>query len=347
VGQIKVKLVEKVEYGYLSMMNYLSDIAIDFDLTQGANVESLPKTAETADNGRAAVTVNTLNGGEGTVRASLKNKPSQFLDLLIRVGDVGQPNNPTQPPFDDIDDDLYVVTLGPNRTKIDLENTFIATYSRACASSTVSIRLKGHTETIERDLPITIKDSIYGTIEKPLTFPEKGTYMFDFRMTDAKGRVYEDTRELKVVDDESSLKVFRLSEPPYYEDKTFSLIATFTKAPKEIDMTVTDEAGKSHKPEMRSQNDRMDWEGFFTPGETGGYTAHLDYVDGGDGKRYSERFTIQVARYYGEGGDVIVERSGGGGGCAVPSNGLLLLMCLYLLLFNRWRGLHKGGLKTQ
>jgi hypothetical protein len=124
--------------------------------------------------------------------------------------------------------------------------------------------------------------------------------------TNARGRTYEDTKELKVTDNDSSLKAFRMSDLPYYEDKTLSLTATFTKAPKEIDMTLTNEAGKSHRPEMRSRNERLEWEGYFTPDGHGYYTARLDYTDGGDGKNYSEHFTIHVTQYYGEGGDVIV-----------------------------------------
>lgn len=323
-GPIKVKLVEKVKNEALSMTNYLGEIPIQFTLQEGDGLESFSKIAHTADNGRAFVTVDTPESGDSVVRAALKNKPSLFLDLLVRVG---YANGNNAPPAND--EDMYVVLLDPNRVKVSTENTHIATYSRACASSTVSIRLKGHAETIERDLPVTISGLIYGTIGKKLIFPQVGTYVFDFKMTDSRGRHYEDTKELKVAD-ATTLKVFRLSQPPYYEDKTFSLVALFDKAPKEIDMTLTDEAGTVYKPVMHSQNNRLEWEGFITSRKTGYYTARLDYVDAADGKSYSEYFTMHVAKYYGEGAGSV---SSGGGGCEAVRAGALWIFLGCSILF--------------
>ena len=336
-GSIKVKLLEKLNTSYLSATNYLADIPVEFNLTAGNSLSGLPKTSETADNGRAFVLADTLDSGDSTVRVSVRGKPSVFLDLLIRVGSVagGGPggSDPTIPDDTEEDEDLYVVVLDPNNTKTDIANAHIATYSRACVSSTVSIRKKGYKEYIEQNIPVTIKNSIYGTIEKVLSFSQKGSYMFDFKMTDSKGRTYEDTKELKVTD--MSLKVFRLSEPPYYEDKTLSLIAMFTKAPREIDMTVIGENDREYKPEMRSQNERLDWEGFFTPAKPGSYKARLEYVDGSNGTMYSEHFTIQVTEYYGDGGTTIIESGGGsGGGCRVSNLNVFPSFFLALIFVN-------------
>ena len=329
-GSIKVKLVEKIETGSDRVTNCLKDVKIRFELMQGNNLGRLPQVRATEDNGRAFVVVDTLEGGDGTVRASVANRPSQYLDLSIRLRRPGQ----GEPTPQDGEDDLYVVALSPNRTKNNVENTYVATYSRPCAYSTVSIRRKGRPEEVEKELPIAISDSVRGTISKRLTFAEKGSYIFGFRMTDPAGRSYEDSKEVRVSD--ASLKVFRLSDPPYYQDKTLSMIAVFTKAPRAVDMTLTDEDGREFKPDIRYSDDRLEWEGLAVLSKPGYYAARLDYTDGGDGTPRSERYTIRVAEYYGEGRDTMVMERGSGCnalyGAVVP----FLLVCL--LLFGRSGG---------
>lgn len=329
-GSIKVKLVEKIETGSDSVTNCLKDVKIRFELMQGSNLGRLPQVRATEDNGRAFAVVDTLEGGDGMVRASVANRPSQYLDLSIRLRRPGQ----GEPTPQDGEDDLYVVALSPNRTKNNVENTYVATYSRPCAYSTVSIRRKGRPEEVEKELPIAISDSVRGTISKRLTFAEKGSYIFGFRMTDPAGRSYEDSKEVRVSD--ASLKVFRLSDPPYYQDKTLSMIAVFTKAPRAVDMTLTDEDGREFKPDIRYSDDRLEWEGLAVLSKPGYYAARLDYTDGGDGTPRSERYTIRVAEYYGEGRDTMVMERGSGCnalyGAVVP----FLLVCL--LLFDRSGG---------
>ena len=322
-GSIKIKLVETVNASGLSVTNYLAGIPVNFDLKSGVGLENLPKTVDTADNGRAFVTVDTLSAGDSTVRVSLKDRPSLFLDLLVRLGDYGDGGETP------VEDDLYVVTLDPSKTRANEENTHVATFSRTCASSTVSVRRKGQTELLESDLPVTITNSVYGTVGKKLCFPEKGSYMFDFKMTDAAGRTYNDTKEIKVAAT-GSLKVFRLSPPPYFEDKTLSLIAAFDKAPLGIDMTLTDEESNEYKPSMRWQNDRLDWEGIFTPHKTGYFKARLDYTDGSDGRNYSETATIDVAAYYGEDGDAIAKKDDGGCNLGMMSTAWVALGLIFL-----------------
>ena len=331
-GNIRVKLVENINVpGFRPVTNFLSDVCITFELISGNSIEDLPQTATTADNGRANIVVNTLGRGENQVLARVTNKPSLSLNLTILVDEYAAIE----------DDDLYVVELIPNQTRVNTENTHIAIFSRACASSTVSIRLRGHTEYIARNLPITITDSIFGTIDQPLSFSERGRYMFDFTMTDYQGRTYTDTKELRVTDDDSALRVFRMSAPPFHVNSTFSLIASFTRAPREIDMTLTGPTGRVYRPTMHSRNNRLEWEGFYTPLTAGTYTARLEYVDGASMARHSEYFTIQVTEDTGgggAGGGTTEIRTGGGGGCKVLGGGLLLLVLPYLLLVRRkWK----------
>lgn len=329
-GSIKVKLVEKIETGSDRVTNCLKDVKIRFELMQGNNLGRLPQVRATEDNGRAFVVVDTLEGGDGTVRASVANRPSQYLDLSIRLRRPGQ----GEPTPQDGEDDLYVVALSPNRTKNNVENTYVATYSRSCAYSTVSIRRKGRPEEVEKELPIAISDSVRGTISKRLTFAEKGSYIFGFRMTDPAGRSYEDSKEVRVSD--ASLKVFRLSDPPYYQDKTLSMIAVFTKVPRAVDMTLTDEDGREFKPDIRYSDDRLEWEGLAVLRKPGYYAARLDYTDGGEGTARSERYTIRVAEYYGDGSDTTAMEHGSGCNALYGAAVLFLLVCL--LLFGRSGG---------
>lgn len=329
-GSIKVKLVEKIETGSDRVTNCLKDVKIRFELMQGNNLGRLPQVRATEDNGRAFVVVDTLEGGDGTVRASVANRPSQYLDLSIRLRRPGQ----GEPTPQDGEDDLYVVALSPNRTKNNVENTYVATYSRPCAYSTVSIRRKGRPEEVEKELPIAISDSVRGTISKRLTFAEKGSYIFGFRMTDPAGRSYEDSKEVRVSD--ASLKVFRLSDPPYYQDKTLSMIAVFTKVPRAVDMTLTDEDGREFKPDIRYSDDRLEWEGLAVLRKPGYYAARLDYTDGGEGTARSERYTIRVAEYYGDGSDTTAMEHGSGCNALYGAAVLFLLVCF--LLFGRSGG---------
>lgn len=321
-GSVKVKLVERVGTGTLSMTNYLGDIPILFSLQGGKEIGPLPGTANTADNGRAFVAVDTGGEGESVVRASVGGRPGTFLDLTVRVGGSGSGE-------DAVPDDLYVVFLNPEKTAPGLENTYIATFSRPCASSTVSVRRKGTSDYVERGIPVVMGESVYGTLGRTVVLPEKGSYMFDFAMTDSAGRRYEDTKEVKA-EESASLKVFKMSEPPYYEDKTLSMIAVFSRPPAEIAMSMQDGSGVIHKADMYNENGRTEWEGFLTLHETGYYTAVLEYVDGGDGSSHVERFSIHVADYYGEG---VVKAGSGGGGCASGMGAVsLLAACVGLLL---------------
>ncbi len=316
-GSIKVKLIERITVGGLSATNYLGEIPMTFALKDGDNLEALPHDTETADNGRAFAAVSTLGAGTSVVRAALTDRPARYLDLQVKVG--GDQSSGGGSSWQE-DDDLYVVTLDPSRTAPGVENTYWATFSRTCASSTVSIRRKGTTDYIKRDIPVDMLPSVYGKLRGAIAFEKSGSYMFDFAMTDGSGRQYTDTKEVRV--EASSLKVFRMSEPPYYEDKTLSMLASFSVAPKEISMTLTDENGAAYKPELYSKNERLGWEGFVTSGKTGYYTATLEYTDGGDGKGHKEHFTIYIAPYYGT-GSTVVSGGKGGGGCSSGAFGLL------------------------
>ena len=328
-GQIKVKLVEVINVpGFPSVTNYLSNVPISFDLTSGASIGSLPQTGATEDNGRAAVTVNTLDSGQSKVNVKLANKPLLYLDLTIIVDEHATIE----------DDDLYVTQLTPNQTKINIENTYVATFSRDVVSSTVSIRLKGYMDYIFVDLPVTITDPLSGTINQPLSFPEKGSYMFDFTMTDSQNRTYKDTKELKVTDNDPALKIFRMSAPPFYVNKTLSLTASFTRAPREIDMTLTSATGKVYKPTMYSWNDRLEWQGFFTPESAGTYKARLEYVDGGSRTSHSEFFAIQITDSGGSqtgGMGSTTVQTHGKGGCEVLGGGLILAVLSCFVLARR------------
>ena len=326
-GQIKVKLVETINMpGFPPVTNFLADIPVSFELTSGDTIANLPQTAATADNGRSAVTVETLESGVNEVLAKLTNKPSLSLGLTVIVD---------KHAFIE-DNDLYVKELTPAQTKINAENTYAATFSRACEFSTVSIRRKGYTDYIAKDLPVTITDSIIGTIEQPLSFPEKGGFMFDFTMIDSKNRTYEDKREVRVTDDDPTLKVFRMSAPPYYVDKTLSLTASFTRAPREIGMTLTSPTGRNYKPTMYSWNDRLEWEGFYTPESAGRYTARLEYEDALSRVKHSEFFTIQVTEDVDD-KDNPSTGGGGGGGCEVLGGGLLFVVFSCSILASRRR----------
>nr|WP_315103659.1 hypothetical protein [uncultured Fretibacterium sp.] len=64
----------------------------------------------------------------------------------------------------------------------------------------------------------------------------------------------------------------------------------------------------------------------------GYYAARLDYTDGGEGTARSERYTIRVAEYYGEGSDTTVGERGGG--CsALDGAAILFLLVCFLLLY--------------
>ena len=329
-GSIKVKLVERVNAADFSYVNYLGEVSVDFTRTQGDSIENLPRTTETQDNGRAAVTVATGESGENLVRAAVTARPHKKLDLKILIGKQGEGN-----PGDgggnyvpETPDDMYVVLLTPERTTPGIENSFDVLFSRACTASTVSVRRKGTAEYVERNIPVRMTGSTTGVLGKNVTFEKRGTYMFDFKMADPQGRSYEDIKPVKV-EDTTSLKVFKLSEPPYFEDKTFAILAAYSRAPREIVMCVKDEDGNVYRPDMRNTNERCDWEGLITLARTGYYWVELEYVDGGDGKTYSERFSIYIAPYYGEGGAVVETGEGGGSGCmtgAIP----LVLLCLVM-----------------
>jgi len=327
-GQIRVRLVENINVpGSPTITNFLSDIDVNFELISGSNLADLPQVAATADNGRSTATVTTLAGGTGTVRASLRNKPSTFLDFTILLDEFASAQNY-----------LYVVTLNPNRTMAGVESTYIATFSSACTSAAVSIRRRGHAEYIKRDLAVTITDSIYGTIAQPLTFLETGSYMFDFTMIDPQGYTHRDSKLLTVTDNNASLKAFRMSMPPFRVGQTLSLIAQFTHAPREIDMTLTSPTGEIHRTTMFSQNNRLDWEGFYMPDYPGTYTARLEYVDRASRERRSESFVIQVSDNLIGGGGGAVRRciSVGGAGCNAGS-GLLALAAFGFWIMQRRR----------
>ena len=68
----------------------------------------------------------------------------------------------------------------------------------------------------------------------------------------------------------------------------------------------------------------------------GYYAARLDYTDGEEGTARSERYTIRVAEYYGEGNDTtVVER---GGGCNALCGAVVPFLLVCLLLFDRSGG---------
>jgi len=326
-GGIRVRLVENINVpGFPPVTNFLSDIDVNFELIAGNNLDDLPQVAATMDNGRATAMVTTLASGAGTVRASLKNKPSTYLDFTILLDEFAPAQNY-----------LYVVTLNPNRIMAGVESTYIAIFSNPCTSATVSIRRRGHAEYIKRDLTVTITYSIYGTIDQPLTFLEAGSYMFDFTMIDPQGYTHRDSKRLTVTDDDASLKVFRMSTPPFRVGQTLSLIAQFANAPREIDMTLTGPTGEVHRTTMFSQNNRLDWEGFYMPEYPGTYTARLEYVDRVSRVRRTESFVIQVSDNLIGGGTVRRCIVVGGGGCNAGA-GMLALG----LVFGLWiRKVHR------
>ena len=68
--------------------------------------------------------------------------------------------------------------------------------------------------------------------------------------------------------------------------------------------------GNIFKPTIQSASFRTEWEGDITLNKPGYYTANLEYVDGGEGTKYTERHAIRVEDYYGTEYNYIKAESG-------------------------------------